>query len=145
MDVRDVMRTQVVTVSADDSVHDAALELIARHAESALVRDADGGFIGLVSGRDLLQALLPAVSELMERGSFRGMSDLVEMRKSRASMKVTEVMTRDLNTIGPDMSLVKALGTMLAQRHRRLPVVSDGEVVGILTQQDLLRRVFLAG
>ena len=144
MDVSDVMRTQVVSVSPDDSVVDAALELIARGAESALVKEGNGDYVGLVSERDLLQALLPAISELMESGTLRGMSDLVEMRRSRSSVTVAEIMTRDLNTISPEVSLVRALGTMLAQRHRRLPVVVDGEVVGVLTQQDLLRRVFLA-
>ena len=144
MEVKDVMRTQVVSVSPDDSVTDAAIELIARGAESALVRDAAGEYIGLVSERDLLQALLPAISELMERDTLRGMADLVEMRRSRSSVKVSEIMTRELNTISPDVTLVRALGTMLAQRHRRLPVIADGAVVGVLTQQDLLRRVFLA-
>jgi CBS domain-containing protein len=145
MDVRDVMRTQVVSVSPDDSVADAALELIARGAESALVRNQDGEYIGLVSERDLLQSLLPAIADLMERDSLRGMTDLVEMRDSRSSIKVQDIMTRELSTISPDVTLVRALGTMLSQRHRRLPVVADGLVVGVLTQQDLLRRVFLAG
>jgi CBS domain-containing protein len=144
MDVKDVMRTQVVLVRPDDSVADAALELIARGAESALVQDENGAFVGLVSERDLLKALLPAISELMERDSLLGMDDLVEMSRTRSSIPVSDVMTRELNTISPDVSLVKALGTMLAQRHRRLPVVVDGTVVGVLTQQDLLRRVFLA-
>jgi len=144
MNVRDVMRTQVVTASSDDSVADVAFELIARGAESALIEDGSGRFVGLVSERDLLQALLPAISELMERDSLRGMDDLVEMCHSRSSIPVSEIMTRDLNTITPDMTLVRALGTMLSQRHRRLPVVDDGEVVGVVTQQDLFRRVFLA-
>jgi CBS domain-containing protein len=138
------MRAQVVLVRPDDSVADAALEPIARGAESALVQDESGAFVGLVLERDLLKALLLAISELMERDSLLGMDDLVEMSRTRSSIPVSDVMTRELNTISPDVSLVKALGTMLAQRHRRLPVVIDGTMVGVLTQQDLLRRVFLA-
>jgi CBS-domain-containing membrane protein len=53
-------------------------------------------------------------------------------------------MTRPVRTIDRDAGLIRALGTMLSGGIHRLPVIGPkGEVVGVVTQPDLLRAVFL--
>jgi acetoin utilization protein AcuB len=52
-------------------------------------------------------------------------------------MEMIHVMTRHPETIGPDDTLVNAKEMMDAAGFRRLPVVKDGEVVGMLTERDL--------
>lgn len=143
MNVSDIMRTQVFFLSPGDTVMHAARELIVNDVESALVRDDEGKVVGLVSERDLLQSVLPNISELMEAGSVRDFNDILELCRSHGGVRIEDIMTKTLQTVGPDMGLVQALGSMLAQRHRRLPVMRDGEAVGVVTQRDLLRHVFL--
>ena len=79
----------------------------------------------------------------MSAESLRSFDDILELCRDHSSCKVGDVMTTTLQTISPDMTLVRARGSMLAQRHRRLPVLQDGEAVGILTQRDLLKQVFI--
>jgi len=143
MNVSDIMRTQVFFLSPSDTVMHAARELIVNDVESALVRDDDGKVVGLVSERDLLQAVLPNISELMEAGGVRDFNDILELCRSHSEVRIEAIMTTALQTVGPNMGLVQALGSMLAQRHRRLPVMDDGKAVGIVTQRDLLRHVFV--
>ncbi|MDR7480935.1 MAG: CBS domain-containing protein [Armatimonadota bacterium] len=54
-------------------------------------------------------------------------------------MRVRDVMTSPVHTIGPDAPAWEALGLMRAHRIRRLPVVEDGRLVGIVTWTDLVR------
>ncbi len=54
-------------------------------------------------------------------------------------MRVRDVMTSPVHTIGPDAPAWEALGLMRAHRIRRLPVVDDGHLVGIVTWTDLVR------
>lgn len=143
MNVADIMRTQVFFLAPDATVMHAARELIVNDVESALVRDAEDNVVGLVSERDLLQAVLPNISELMESGGLRDFNDILELCRNHGGILVQDVMTKNLQTVGPEMGLVQALGSMLAQRHRRLPVMKDGKAVGIVTQRDLLRHVFV--
>lgn len=56
-------------------------------------------------------------------------------------MKAVDIMTRSPVTVGPDASIMKAVGLMLQRRISGLPVVDrDGALVGIVTEGDLLRR-----
>ena len=55
------------------------------------------------------------------------------------TLKVREVMTPNPVTISPEESLMEALQTMRLRKIRRIPVVSDGKLVGLLTEGDLKR------
>jgi CBS domain-containing protein len=67
------------------------------------------------------------------------------MHTREAAMLAVDVMTSDVATIGPETSIAAAVNAMVRRRISGLPVVSpDGEVVGMLTEGDLLRRIELA-
>ena len=55
-------------------------------------------------------------------------------------MKASDVMTRDVLTVGRETSVANAIRVMLDNHVSGLPVLDDGKVVGILTEGDLLRR-----
>ena len=55
-------------------------------------------------------------------------------------MKVRDLMTTDPLTVGPDTLLKEAARTMVRNKVSGLPVISDGEVVGIVTEGDFLRQ-----
>jgi CBS domain-containing protein len=94
------------------------------------VIDADGRVVGIVSHRDLLEASLSRLLALepLARRAFLG------------SIGIGEVMTRHVETIAPDETLARAAELMLHHKIGCLPVVrSDGVMIGILTETDLLR------
>ncbi|MGO9333824.1 MAG: HPP family protein [Acidimicrobiales bacterium] len=150
--VKDVMHTDLCRVEPGETIADVARTLIFHGAECALVVEgeellgivSERDLLGIVTERDLLKAVLPTAAELNEAGSFRAFSDLVAVARDHFAASVGSVMTRPVRTIDRDAGLIRALGTMLSGGIHRLPVVGPkGEVVGVVTQPDLLRAVFL--
>jgi CBS domain-containing protein len=63
--------------------------------------------------------------------------ELQQLLGGGTMMQIVNLMTSDPVTIGPLDSLSKAKATMEAGHFRRLPVIEDGQLVGILTERDL--------
>lgn len=143
LSVDDVMHTHVYRVHKGQTVTEVARTLIFHDVESALVFDGDE-LTGIITERDLLKAVMPTSAELGEADSVRAFGDLVSVARDHFAAPVESVMSKSVRTIEVGSSLIRALGTMLAGRIRRLPVVNpQGDVVGIVTQRDLLRAVFM--
>lgn len=93
----------------------------------------DGDLRGIVTDRDLTVELL---AEDSDYNVFTGETDL-------STATAADVMTTDPLTVEPDDEIPRVLDQMLDAIARRIPVVEDGDVVGILTLDDLM--VHLAG
>ena len=80
---------------------------------------------------------------VVERGSLVGIVALADIHKisphDREAMQVRDVMTRNPTTIPPSAPLIDALRIITGQDIGRIPVVADGELVGIVTRTDVLR------
>ncbi|HEY7792913.1 MAG TPA: CBS domain-containing protein [Gaiellaceae bacterium] len=138
MHVKDVMTTDVVTLKPDSSLKDAARTLVERGISGLPVCDEKGRVVGVLSEADLLykEAGPPRPYRLLER--------LTEPRTLDAyvkpdAMSVREAMTRPAVTIGSNRPLAEAARLLVAKRLKRLPVVDDGALVGIVTRADLVR------
>lgn len=134
MQVRDVMSRQVVTIGTSESCLDAVARMQRVRARHLPVIDRDERLVGIVTDRDLRRHLFsPPVFEAL--GSTR-----VDTLLDR--VHVAEIMSTDLVTATPDMSLGEAASTMRKERVGSLPVIDEhARVVGILTETDLLRHV----
>jgi acetoin utilization protein AcuB len=113
------MMTEVVTVEPDTTVAEA-LETIRIHDIRHLPVLEGGRLVGVVTDRDLRLALDPESGEPPET-------------------RVADVMSRTPIVGYPDMPVESAAGLLAGNRIGCLPVVEDGELVGILTESDLLR------
>lgn len=134
---RDVMTTQVVTVTADMRVKQAA-GLLASGGFTALpVVDAENRLLGIVSEADLVRGRFPR--------DPRSLIIAARERPERptAAATVGEVMTTEVISARPSTDVVDLVTTMLAEHVRSVPVVEslpDGDrVVGIVTRRDLVR------
>ncbi|MDV2481363.1 CBS domain-containing protein [Methanoculleus sp. Wushi-C6] len=80
---------------------------------------------------------------VMDRGSLVGIIALADVHKispqDREAMQVRDVMTRTPTTLPPSAPLIDALRVMTGQDVGRIPVVADGDLVGIVTRTDVLR------
>lgn len=139
MKVRDVMTSEVRTVDPDATLKEVAL-LIAEHGVSGLpVVSADGALLGIVSKTDILLKESAATSErggllgLLRGGNDPELALKVDARTAR------DAMTSPVISIDPDRAVAVAAGMMLDARVNRLPVVSDGVFVGIVSRSDLVR------
>jgi CBS domain-containing protein len=116
----DVMQRDVICVSEDATVREAMHKLIAHHISGMPVVDGDDRLVGIISEFQLLEAAY-----------------LPEVR----SRHVGELMTRDVVTVGEGAFLSDITNMMMVRGIRRIPVVRDGQVVGIVARRDVLRYV----
>lgn len=140
MNVRELMKTDVVTAVPDETLKDAAKTLVERGISGMPVCEEDGRVVGVISEGDILYK---------ERGGLErrggplawlvdGTSD-AEVRKAHARA-VREAMTAPAITIAPNRPAAAAARLMVEKGVNRLPVVTlDGRLVGIVTRADLVR------
>jgi CBS domain-containing protein len=122
--IRDVMHRPVATVHPDDTVVSATVELVLRKIGCLPVIAGDA-LVGILTESDLLAAWIRAARE----GRLEGTID----------PDVDRLMTRDLITLSPRATLADGLALCRSSEVRHLPVVEDGEVVGIVSDRDLRR------
>ena len=115
--IRDVMTPAPLTVSSGTSVHDAA-GLLSRYGFALLPVLAGGALVGVVTVSDVLRA----------RDAGPG-----------SPARVGEVMTRTAYVVHPDTDIAEVAVLMVDRGLRSLPVVADGELVGIVTRLDVTR------
>jgi CBS domain-containing protein len=111
----------VVTIPGEATARDAADAMRAR-AVGSLVVLRDGGPVGIVTDRDLLERV-------------------IANGKDAGATPTAEVMSQPLQVAGPEDPLDRIVKLMSAQGIRRVPVVRDGELVGIVALDDVLAEV----
>lgn len=121
MKVRDIMTKPAIHVSPTESVEVAARTLAQYNIGVLPVCSADGKVCGLVTDRDL-------VTRCMASG------------RTAAQTTVRDVMTSQVTSVQPDMEAGVAAHLMGRQQVRRLPVVENGKLCGMVSLGDLAKR-----
>ena len=141
MKVSDVMTKRVLSVSPDSSVLDAA-RLMLKHRVSGLpVIDSEHKLVGIITESDFLHRAETG-TEPKHAGwlaMFLGVDESAKKYVYSHSTKVREAMSSDLLTTTPDTSLEHAVQVMETHNIKRLPVVSRGKVIGIVSRANLAR------
>ena len=136
MRVDEVMSRDVMTIEMSESCHEAAGRMFRARVRHLPVVDRRGKLAGIVTDRDLRHRLLaPAV---FREGASVSVEEVLK------SVAVSEIMSKSVVTVPPDEDLAAAAHVMLEDKVGSLPVVTDGRVVGILTETDLLRQIVRA-
>lgn len=138
MKVEDVMTRNVITVSPDARVEEAARLMVA-HAVSGLPVVHDGRVVGLVSEGDLIQRQKPLERRPWWRRFFEDPADLAREYQKRVGVTVGDVMTREVISVGPTLPIESAAAILDRHRIRRVPVLDGGRLVGILSRGDLVK------
>lgn len=125
--VKDWMVSDPITVAPQATVAEAKALLEAYRIRHLPVVDC-GRLVGMITDRDIRLASMPRAR--MERAHPDALLQLI---------RVGQVMTPGPTTASPDMPIAEAARIMLERRYGGLPVVTDGRLVGIITQADLLK------
>ncbi|WP_261381457.1 CBS domain-containing protein [Paenibacillus cremeus] len=120
--LREIMTTDVSTVTLLDNVYEVAVKM----------KKEDTGFIPVVEGKKLIGVITDR--DLVIRG-------FAEKHEGSTAIKV--VMSDKVVSVPPDMTVDEAAKVMAKEQIRRLPVVENGELVGIVSIGDLaVRTIF---
>ncbi len=141
MKVKDIMTRNVITVPADTPALAVARLLADRGIAAVPVTDSWGMLHGIVSEADLIRRL--AVGDAPKPGLLRGLfynRERAAQQYARAhGATAADVMTREVITAQESMTAEHAAQLIEEHNVRRLPVVQDGVLVGIVSRADLLR------
>ncbi len=142
---RDVMDTRFRTLSPQMSVAEAvsvfqqASEESGRRVFGMLVVDDEGRLVGMLSVYDIFLLLRPKHTHIWGEMADLDLTGLLKTACDRARpVLVGDIMTTDLITITPDTHLLLIIDIMIKKHVRRLPVLEEGRVVGMV----YLSRVF---
>jgi CBS domain-containing protein len=139
MTIEDVMTRDLITVTPAMPIHQAA-RLMVEHGVSGLpVVDDDGRLVGIISEGDLILRQTHREQRPWWRSFFDHGEQLAREYQKAAGTTVGEVMTRSVVSISPVWGIETAAAIMQNRRIRRLPVVHDGRLVGIVTRADLIK------
>jgi CBS-domain-containing membrane protein len=141
MNACDIMVTNVITVGPDASVQDVANLLLRYRISAVPVVTSTGEILGIVSEGDLINR---PEAETSHRKSW--WLDALASNESLAaeyvrshSRQVTDVMTREVITAAPETPVSDVAALLEKNRIKRVPIVKDGKIVGIVSRANLLQ------
>src|SRR5438105_34011 len=126
--VRDYMTRKVSSLREDASLLDAALLIRHSGKRHVPVLGRDGKLVGIISDRDVSR-LAPSMLAKMEQEEYNRIFE---------GTPITKAMTKNPITIAPGAPVDEAVSLLHARKIGALPVVENGELVGILTVSDML-------
>ncbi|MGA7776753.1 MAG: CBS domain-containing protein [Paraburkholderia sp.] len=141
MRASDVMTCNVISVTPDMTVRDAAKVFADNRISGAPVLDDDGRLIGMISEGDLLRRV-EIGTDTGKRSSwfdlFSGTRDAIDYIKTHA-LKVRDVMTADVVTVSPDTPLNEVANILETHRIKRVPVTDARRLAGIVSRANLVQ------
>jgi len=119
LDIKEIMVENVVCIDADSAVRDAVV-LMNLHGIGCLIAADRGKAVGIITERDVLKRV-------------------VAQSKDADKTKVSEIMSKPIIVGGPDMFVEDATKLILSKNIKKLPVMKNGRIVGIVTLSDIAR------
>jgi CBS domain-containing protein len=144
LSVKDIMTKDVITVSPETGIAHAAKLLLERGFNGVPVVDATGKLVGLLCQSDLVaqQKKLPVPSFFTFLDGVISLTSMKHLEKEIqkiTAMTVADAMTANPVTVGLETSIEEAGTIMVDRNFHTLPVVDEGELVGIVGKEDVLR------
>ena len=113
-----VMSSDVVSVSRDTDIYEAIATMVNANVTGLPVVNPDGTLAGILSEKDVLRLLCDAEDH---------------------AGKVEGYMTDEIVTFGEDDSLIDISDCLMKHNFRRVPILRDGKIVGIVSRRDVVR------
>jgi CBS domain-containing protein len=141
MKAADVMVTSVISVGPDARLEDVAHTLLANGISAVPVIDIDCKLLGIVSEGNLMRRAEAGTGRRRPwwLAMWTGREALAAEYVREHSRKVTDVMTRSVVTATPETSLQEVATLLEKNGIKRVPIVRDGRVIGIVSRANLLQ------
>jgi signal-transduction protein with cAMP-binding, CBS, and nucleotidyltransferase domain len=116
--VAEVMNKAIIVMDINSDIPAIAREMVSRDAGSAIITE-NGKAMGIITERDLVK-------------------DIVTEDRRPGEVKASEILSTPLVTVKPETSVVKASEIMLKANIKRLPVLENGTIIGMVSNTDIL-------
>jgi CBS domain-containing protein len=147
MNASGVMTTKVITAKSDQTMQEVAELLLVNHISGMPVVDQSGKLVGMISEGDLLRRADEGVwpkawGPPPRRGWMTLLMDgavIDTEHVQQRDRKVADIMTREIISAKPETSISDIAALLVRHRIKRVPIVQNGEVVGIVSRANLIR------
>jgi CBS domain-containing protein len=142
MHAKDVMTTSVVTIGPQAEIPEVARVLLEHRISAIPVVDKTGSILGLVSEGDLMRRA--------ECGSHRSwwlslLADKTKTYERDRGTRAKDIMTREVVSIDPETTISDIARILESKGIKRVPVIQNGKLVGIVSRADVLRGLAVIG
>ena len=127
--VKDIMTTEVFVLHAAQTLELVRSLMRIKHVRHVPIVEPDNTFVGLMTHRDLLAQTISHLADIDEE----------EQEYLDRNIHIMNIMKTDVTTADPEMDLCSAISLLLEHKYGCLPIVSEGKLVGIVTEADFLK------
>lgn len=145
---REIMTREVVSLSPETGIIEAAKRLLETGFNGMPVVDESGKVVGILCQSDLIiqqkKVPIPSVFTLLDSLiPLKPTRDFEKALQKIAATTVRDAMTRNPVTVGPETEIEELAALMVDKNFHTLPVVDEaGKLVGIIGKEDMLRTLF---
>lgn len=149
MNVKEIMTTDVITVTTEDTVEKCAKLLLEQNFSGLPVLDLEGKLVGIVTEGDLIRraSRIKAPAALALLGGYIYLDNpqkFMEDIKRAMAQKAGDLMSEKLVTVSSEDTIEDAATLMINKKIKRLPVVDDeGKLIGIISRRDIMNYLYL--
>ena len=147
MKAKDIMTTRIVAVRPETPVKQIASQLLANHISAVPVLDKHDRLVGIVSEGDLLHRVETGTAARHRSywlELFTGEERRADEYVKSHGRKAADVMTKDVVTVSEDTPVQEIAGILESRQIKRVPVVREGRVVGIVSRANLVQGIATA-
>ncbi|AEF94235.1 putative signal transduction protein with CBS domains [Desulfotomaculum nigrificans CO-1-SRB] len=146
MQAKDIMQTNVISVTKDTTIKEIAQILTDNKISGVPVVDEAGKLVGIVTEGDLLhKEANPRIPKFVGiLGGilyFGGVDQYKDDFKKLAALKASEIMTSKVITVSKDTDVGTIATLMLENNIKRIPVTESGKVIGIVSRADIIKTI----
>ena len=127
--VKDIMTSEVFVLHAAQTLELLRSLMRIKHVRHVPIVEPDNTFVGLMTHRDLLAQTISHLAEV----------DDEEQEYLDRHIHIMNIMKTDVTTVDPEMNVCNAITMLLEHKYGCLPVVTDGKLVGIVTEADFMK------
>jgi len=127
--IKDIMTSEVFVLHAAQTLELLRSLMRIKHVRHVPIVEPDNTFVGLMTHRDLLAQTISHLAEV----------DDEEQEYLDRHIHIMNIMKTDVTTVDPEMDVCNAITMLLEHKYGCLPVVTDGKLVGIVTEADFMK------
>lgn len=140
--VKDVMRHNVAKVTPDDTLKEVANRMFRFRLSALAVVDENNRLLGAIDDRDLIKAALPDYKSLISNLNYSiDVEPFEELLKREDKIKVAQLFSDNYEVVAPGTKIVEVAAMMIFKDIRRVFVVEEEKLVGVLLRKDIVNMI----